>query len=564
MAMHLMLSALVLVASLGSVPARAVDLRLSSVFSDHMVVQRDKPINVWGVAPARADVSVEFAGQRKTSSADADGRWLVALDPLAASAEPHELVVEAAGSRVQIADVLIGEVWLLGGQSNMEMPLWWRGDADGLRNADGTRLTLGTDHPWLRIMTVPQRVARHPQEDFPQGELDGDGVPTGRWSVAADRDPAISGFSALGYFMAVQLHEKLGVPVGMIDTSFGGTVASAWNSRASLDAIPEAAEMLRRRDAAAAAWSEAGARRQLEADLAAWEVAVAAAKAEKRSPPGRPELQTDPGQDRNAPAGVFNAMIWPLRHVAVRGVFFYQGENNCFDQEDPFAKTFPGVVRSWRQAFAAPDLPFCIFQISGWGDEDILHNAEPQPFIQEAQHKAHIALPATGFVVTTDYPHADIHPMVKRVIAERALRWARTEVYGERGVTWRTPALESYEREGKRMLLTFRTDGDEMLFVKGQPAPAGVVIAGSDGRFVEAKVQVKDRTSLLVWSDAVPEPVAVRYAWSSRGICRLFSASGLPVGPFRTDDGDAHREKATAPERARSTPHRDGADPAAK
>ena len=535
---HRMLPVLVLLASLRVESAHTADLRLSPVFSEHMVVQRDKPINVWGTAPAQAQVSVDFAGQRKTAIADADGRWLLTLDPRNASAEPHELTVEAAGSRVKVSDVLIGEVWLLGGQSNMEMPLWWRGDADGMRNAEGTRLTLGTDHPWLRIMTVPQRSSRQPQEDFPQGEVDGDGVETGRWFVAAHRHPAISGFSALGYFMAVQLHEKLGVPVGMIDTSFGGTVASAWNSRASLDSIPEAAEMLQKKDAAAAAWSEAGARRQFEADLAAWEVAVAAAKAEKKNLPARPAMQTDPGQDRNFPAGVFNAMIWPLRHVTIRGVFFYQGENNCFDHEDPFAKTFPGVVLSWRQAFGTPELPFCIFQISGWGDADILYNAEKQPFIQETQHKAHLALPATGFVVTTDYPHADIHPMVKRVIAERALRWARAEVYGERGVTWRTPALESFQRDGAKMLLSFRTDGDEMLLAKGQPAPAGLVIAGSDGRFVEAKSQVKNRTSLLVWSDAVPEPVAVRYAWSSRGVCRLYSASGLPVGPFRTDDAD--------------------------
>ena len=534
---HLTLPALVLLASLGAAPSQAGDLRLSPVFSDHMVVQRDEPINVWGTAPPQAEVSVAFAGQRKTATADAGGRWLLSLDPLAASAESQELILEAAGSRVKISDVLIGEVWLLGGQSNMEMPLWWRGDADGMRNDEGTRLTLGTDHPWLRVMTVPQRVARQPQEDFPQDEVDGDGVQTGRWFVAANRHPAISGFSALGYFMAVQLHEKLGVPIGMIDTSFGGTVASAWNSRESLEAIPGAAAMLRKKEAAAAAWSDAGARRRLETDLAAWEVAVAAAKAAGTNPPGRPEMQPDPGQDRNFPAGVFNAMIWPLRHVTLRGVFFYQGENNCFDQEDPFSETFPGVVRSWRKAFAAPELPFCIFQISGWGDVDVLHDAERQPIIQEAQHKAHLALPATGFVVTTDYPHADIHPMVKRVVAERALRWARAEVYGERGVTWRTPALESFRREGARMLLTFRTDGDEMLLVKGQPAPAGLVIAGSDGRFVEAKVQVKDRTSLVVWSDGVPEPAAVRYAWSSRGICRLFSASGLPVGPFRTDDG---------------------------
>jgi sialate O-acetylesterase len=135
-----------------------------------------------------------------------------------------------------------------------------------------------------------------------------------------------------------------------------------------------------------------------------------------------------------------------------------------------------------------------------------------------------------------DYPHTDIHPMVKRVIAERALRWARAEVYHEQGLTWGSPALESFKREGSQMILTFTTSANEALLVKGEPS--GLVIAGSDGKFVEAKAKVINRTSLAVWSEKVPEPTMVRYAWSQRAICRLFSASGLPVGPFRTDDGE--------------------------
>jgi sialate O-acetylesterase len=514
----------------------AAELQLASVFSDHMVLQREKPIRIWGTAAAHAQVAVEFAGQRKTASANAEGEWIAILDPLSASSEPQELIVTSSDLQTKVADILVGEVWLLGGQSNMEMPLWWRGDSDGLKNAKDTRLTLGTDHPWLRIMTVPFRVARKPQSSFPQTEKDGDGVVTGRWFVAQDKHPAISGFSALGYFMAVQLHEKLGVPIGMIDTSVGGTIASAWNSRESLDGIPEATAMVERKEAAANAWTEADARQQLAKEMAEWESRAAAAKAENKNPPGKPSLKPDPGQDRNFPAGPFNAMIWPLRHFAIRGVFFYQGENNFFDREDPFAKTFPGVVRSWRLAFAAPDLPFCIFQICGWGSVDLLYHQTKMPIIQEAQHKAHLALPNTGFVVTTDYPHVDIHPMVKRVIAERALRWARTEVYGEKGLTWGSPALESSRREGSQMILTFRTYGNEALLLKG--VPAGLVIAGSDGKFVEAKVKIVNRTSLAVWNEAVPEPTMVRYGWSQRAICHLFSASGLPVGPFRTDEAD--------------------------
>lgn len=514
----------------------ASELKLASVFSDHMVLQREKPISIWGQATPSSTVSVAFAGQSKSTIAQADGSWQIQLDQMQASSEPRKLVVSSLGRTIEISDVLIGEVWLLGGQSNMEMPLWWRGDSDGLKNAKDTRLVLGTDHPWLRIMTVPQRATRTPEEDFPQGAIDGDGVATGRWFIASDKHPAISGFSALGYFIGVQLHEKLHVPIGLIDTSWGGTIAAAWNSQESLAAIPEAQSMVEIKRAAAAAWSEQGAREKLQAELIQWQALVELAKRENKNPPGRPELQSDPGQERNYPAGPFNAMIWPLRKFSLRGVFFYQGENNYFDHQDPFAKTFPGVANSWRSAFSSPDLPFCIFQICGWENADILYLQTKLPILQEQQHQAHLSLPNTGFVVTMDYPHVDIHPMVKRVIAERAMRWARCEVYGEIGLTWGSPVLESHSQNGSQILLNFKSFGDEALLIKGEPC--GLVIAGKDGRFVEAKAKVINRTSLAVWSDQVPEPVSVRYAWSQRAICRLYSASGLPVGPFRTDTGE--------------------------
>jgi len=514
---------------------QAGELRLAGVFSDHMVLQRQVPVRIWGQAAAGAAVQVSFAGQQLRCTAGADGAWQAVLEPLSAESGGRELTVSSGDQQVTVQDVLVGEVWLLGGQSNMEMPLWWRGDSDGMKNAEGTRLVLGTDHPWLRVMTVPQRATRTVQEDFVSGERDGDGVVAGRWFAAQSRHEAISGFSALGYFLGVQLHEKLGVPIGLIDTSWGGTIAAAWNSAESLAAIPEAAGMVARKTGLADAWSAEGARKQHELALAEWERVSAEAKAAGKNPPGRPELQPDPGQDRNYPAGPFNGMIWPLRKFAVRGVFFYQGENNYFDREDPFERTFPGVVRSWRAAMQAPDLPFCLFQICGWENADILYMQTKLPILQEQQHQAHLSLPHTGFVVTGDYPHVDIHPMVKRVIAERALRWARAEVYGEQGLTWGTPSLASSQVEKGKIRLSFRTFGDEAILLKGDPS--GLVIAGADGRFVKAQAQVVNRTSLLVWSDEVPEPQMVRYVWSQRGMYRLFSASGLPVGAFRTDSG---------------------------
>lgn len=174
-------------------------------------------------------------------------------------------------------------------------------------------------------------------------------------------------------------------------------------------------------------------------------------------------------------------------------------------------------------------------QICGWERKDMLYWQTRMPIIQEQQHLAHLALPGTGFVVTTDHPHVDIHPMRKRPIAERAVRWAVAEVYGDRKVTWGTAAFQSMRREGGRLILSFKTPGNERLLIKG--SPSGFVVAGKDGRFAEAQAGVLNGTSVAVWSDKVDEPVMARYAWSQRAVCGLYTESGLSVGPFRTDKG---------------------------
>jgi hypothetical protein len=190
-------------------------------------------------------------------------------------------------------------------------------------------------------------------------------------------------------------------------------VASAWVDRSGLEAIPQAAELLRSKNTAATSWSAEKARKQLDLELADWEKRGAAAKAQNKGIPGKPTLRTNPAEDRNFPAGPFNAMIWPLRHMSVRGVFFYQGENNYFDQFDSFEKTYPAIVTSWRKAFESPQLPICLFQICGWERTERLYWQTKLPILQEKQLKAHLALPGTGFVVTTDLPHTDIHPIRK-------------------------------------------------------------------------------------------------------------------------------------------------------
>ncbi|WP_372808961.1 sialate O-acetylesterase, partial [Pontiella sp.] len=273
----------------------------------------------------------------------------------------------------------------------------------------------------------------------------------------------------------------------------------------------------------------------------------------------------DPQFDKYHPAGCFNAMILPIRPLAIRGVMFFQGENNVFDQTRIFEPTFRGVIDSWRNAFGRQDLPFCMFQIAGWGpkytelgDTKIVH-------IQEAQKAVHLSRPDTGFVVTADHTHSDIHPLRKKPLADRAVRWALAEVYGQKDVTWGDPVVAGTERKGGRILLHFRTPGGEKLHLRSMPMgfvlgedgtsaavetsarnpempvaelPTGFAIAGNDRKFVPAQAEVVDGTTVAVWADSVSEPAAVRYAWSPRGFFTLYTESGLPAGPFRTDDWD--------------------------
>jgi sialate O-acetylesterase len=513
-------------------PARAAELKLSHVFGDHMVLQREKPVKVWGWAEQGTTVMVEFAGQKRTATATDKGDWLVTLDPLPASAAPRELVVSASGSAAQTikcADVLVGDVWLLGGQSNMQMPLWRRSDGFDLAKAD---------FPLVRLMTVPESARPVAQDDIASGVAAFRDEVWGTWFVCKP-GAASATFSALGFFIGQRLQEKLGIPIGLVDASWGGTLASAWVPRAALEAIPEARAMLKEKDAAAAAWSAVGGRTQFTTAPANQE--ASAAKAKKQPAAGKSKLKTDPTQERNFPSASFNGMIYPLRHLAIRGVFFYQGENNCISDTDLFPQTYTAVVNSWRAVFEDRKLPFCLFQIAGWGPKLEL-NLEPKinvaatkaPLIQEAQLQIQMALPNTGFVVTTDHAHTDIHPLAKQPIAERAVRWALAEVYGQPGITWGTPVYQSMKRDGKRLILNFRTPGKQALKITGEPA--GFVIAGKDGKFVAARAEVVERTSVAVWSDQVADPVAVRYAWSRRPICHLYTESGLPAGPFRTDD----------------------------
>ena len=479
-------------------------LSLARIFNHHMVLQRGKPVKVWGWADKSQVITVSFAGQTKTATAGADRSWAVQLDPLQTRFDGRELAVSSSsGEGVRIKDVLVGEVWLCGGQSNMSFPLWVR--PDGFVKADADKF------PFIRAISTLHGEFADPPYDVrktaagetwliwaqkePQPTL-----PFAReWMVFGPEALRLHGqpFTAVGFYFAKKLYEQLKVPVGIVDTSVGGTLAHYWASVEELRKLPELARTF-----------------------------------EKPSPPWYPGC-------------LYHTTILPIRDFSMRGALFCLGENNAMNAENTaiFEGPYRAVIKTWRDTFGQPEMPFCIIQTANCGSRQEIYGPGWTHLVQEAQLRIHLTTPHTGFVVTADDLHGDLHVMRKQPIAERAVRWAMAEVYPDalpdrtKRPTWRGPIFKSAETQGNRLVLNFETIGNEALTLTG--APAGFVVAGEDRRFFEAQAELVGKTSVAVWSDKVPKPVAARCGWAGRPYLNLRTESGLPASPFRTDDWPA-------------------------
>jgi sialate O-acetylesterase len=352
----------------------------------------------------------------------------------------------------------------------------------------------------------------------------------------------------VGYYFALRLQRYLKVPVGLIDNSWGGTTANHWCSPATLSAIPEMKPTIDSFNEAVKAWvdggGEAGAQKRLEQALKEWEIKKAQAEKEGKRAPGKPRIQVDPRLGRQ-PSGMYNTLLAPMAGLSLRGVVFYQGENNSFGESwKPFYATYPGVVKDWRAVFGDEDLPFGLIQIAGWSNRrsmtyDQNHHTN---VVREIQFKTWQDTPNTGLVVTYDAnSDGNIHPKNKRPVGERTARWALAEVYNakdSRGnkLEWRGPTYESYKVEGNKVVVQFdkgtvnglRLDKDDV---------RGFYIAGEDKVWHHAESASVDRGAgtVSVSSAKVPEPVAVRYAISNLPIGSLLNGREIPAYPFRTD-----------------------------
>jgi len=504
-----MLNRILALGLLVSTVSLRADVVLAPPFADHAVLQRGVPLPVWGSADPGEEVTVSFASRRRAVRADADGRWRVELPALEADATPAELVVTGK-NRVVLRDVVVGDVWLASGQSNMEMALGWGRVANGKAEAAAAKF------PLIREIKIAKAVADTPRS-----------TARGEWRVCS---PATAGnFSAVGYFFARELHRELQVPVGIINCSWGGALIEPWISAGALARDPGGVASLKRWQDTLDAYPANKAR--YEAALAAWEKAKAAAAAEGREFRAKaPSAPVGPGHQHTR-SGLYNAMIHPLAPFALRGVLWYQGESNI-GRHDEYRTLLPTLIEDWRATFARPDLPFYWVQLPNYAGGNA--NGQEWARLREAQSQA-LRLPHTGQAVTIDIGDPkDIHPANKSDVGLRLARLALARTYGRSEVVDSGPVFDRVERDGRALLVRFRHAAG-LAKAEGVDSVTGFEIAGSDKKFVSAEATIEPGGVVRVSAAAVAEPVAVRYLWRNDPGPALRNAEGLPAAPFRSD-----------------------------
>ena len=495
---------------LAGLPSAArADVKVPAIFGSHMMLQRDQKDRIWGWAEPGEEVTVKIAGQSQTTKAGPDGSWQVMLDAMPAGG-PHVLSIQGKNS-VQLEDVLVGEVWICSGQSNMQ----W--SVAGSRDAD---LELATaKYPNIRLISVPNFGTQKPQKDF-----------SGAWQTC--RRETAAGFSAVGYFFGRQLHQTLGVPVGLINDAWGGSACEAWIRRDVLAADPKFDRMLKHWEQIEKDYPRAKA--EYDSKLAEWTLAEKQAKAEKKEPPPAPSNPEWTMNGNSRPGNIYNGVLKPTIGYGIRGVIWYQGESNA-GRAYQYRDLFPLMIKSWRDEWGQGDFSFYWVQLADFLPESAEPKESAWAELREAQTMTMSRLPKTGEAVIIDLGEAqDIHPRNKQDVAARLARWALAKDYGLK-LPCHSPMYKSMEKQGNKVVLHFDHVGGG-LKAADIPELHGFAIAGNDHKFVNAKAKIAGPAAIEVWSDQVSDPSAVRYAWADNPVCNVYSNEGLPLTPFRTDD----------------------------
>ena len=517
------LAAAVPVLAAVSVPAARADVRLPRIFGSHMVLQRERPVPVWGWAGPGEKVTVEFAGQRKEATAGPDCRWKISLEPMAARGQGEVLRISGSGTNItEFKDVVVGEVWVCSGQSNMQMPLKDTGATGDIANAD---------LPGVRFISVKPVIASSPKQD----------VKASPWACSA-KTPA--GWTAVGFYFGRRLNSELGLPVGLIQATWGGSGIEPWTPLEDFDAIPELAEYI-----AAFRKKEQAYRQALPDTMNALETWINDARksiANDSDLPAEPEWPVYPGaMDVEQPAAMYHAMVHPLIPYAIRGVIWYQGEHNGGPGE-LYYHMMRALIGGWRRAWGQGDFPFYYVQLANYrADTKNPAGGDMWTDLRNCQLRA-LSITNTGMAVAIDIGETqDIHPKNKYDVGDRLVRWALARDYGQTNIVVSGPLYREMKIEGSRVRLFFdHIGGGLMAGEKTGREPTREVkdgklqrfaIAGEDRQWVWADAAI-DGDTVVVSSPAVTSPVAVRYAYSMNPQgCNLYNRAGLPASPFRTD-----------------------------
>ena len=484
------------------------DVKLPAVIGDNMVLQRGKAAHIWGWAEPGEQIMVSASWRTMAwgVTANKEGRWSFEMSP-PKTAGPHEMTVSSKNT-ITINNILVGEVWVCSGQSNMQ---WSVG-----RAANPDQEIAAADYPKVRLFTVKRKVASEPQTDC-----------EGSWTMCSPE--TVPGFSAVGYFFGRELHKELNVPIGLIHTSWGGTPAESWTRRGALESVPDCAPILERFDEAMTKYPEA--KKKYDESMIAWKENVKKAKAEGKKLPRRPGAPFGPGNP-HSPAGLYNAMIAPLIPYSIGGAIWYQGESNA-GRAYQYRKLFPAMITNWRKDWGQGNFPFLFVQLANF------MAVTPEPVdsawaeLREAQLMT-LALPNAGMAVIIDIGEArDIHPKNKQDVGKRLVLWALGKTYGKK-LTYSGPIYKSKRTEGNKITLEFEHVGGGLIASEGESLK-GFAVAGADRKFVWADAKIEGDT-VVISSDEVSEPAAVRYGWANNPVCNLYNKEGLPASPFRTDD----------------------------
>ncbi|MCM8540952.1 MAG: 9-O-acetylesterase [Lentisphaeraceae bacterium] len=510
-----------LILLLVSLTSLFADVSLPRIFGDHMVLQREKPINVWGWDAPGTDVTVTFNGQSKSAKAGADGKWTLALDALKADKEGKSLIVKGS-SQKEFKNVLVGEVWICSGQSNME---WNVGNS---MQPDVERKNANL--PLIRHFNVSHVNEKRKKTDLP-----------GNWTVCQPN--TVNGFTAVGFFFARKISAELDIPVGLIGTNWGGTRVEPWTAPEGFRMVPELKSLSKTVDS----WdstSEAGhvAWTKYVERVKAWNVEATKALAAKKAVPELPKAP-EPDDHHQTATKLYNGMIHPLIPYSIRGALWYQGESNGGEGITYFYKK-KALIEGWRKLWGQGDFPFYFVQLANFQNpHDNPQGGDGWAKHREGQRKC-LELKNTGMAVIIDIGEAhDIHPRNKQDVGLRLAYWALAKDYGK-SLVYSGPLYKSHKVEGSAIRVEFDSAGSGLMVGKKNGLAPTVedssplkrfAIAGADKKWHWADVKI-DGNSVVVSSDKVKAPVAVRYAYMMNPTgCNLYNKEGLPASPFRTD-----------------------------